>query len=85
MCHHHLARTVILKPRPEAEHGSLLIYLFIYLFTYLLINSVSLCSSSCPGTCYVDQAGLKVAKIASAPLRLSATMPASLSLTASTP
>jgi hypothetical protein len=41
------------------------IYLFIYLFIHSFIHSfirdrVSLCSPGCPGTHFVDQAGLKL-------------------------
>jgi hypothetical protein len=37
-------------------------YLFIYLFIYLLVfqDRVSLCSSGCPGTHSVNQAGFKL-------------------------
>jgi hypothetical protein len=40
----------------------ILFYLFIYLFIYLLVfqDRVSLYSPGCPGTHFVDQAGLEL-------------------------
>jgi hypothetical protein len=48
-------------------------YVYMYVFTYLLVfrDRVSLCSSGCPGTHPVDQAGLELRN--PAPLCLSST------------
>jgi hypothetical protein len=35
-------------------------FLFIYLFVCLFIDRVSLCSSGCPRTLYVDHTGLEL-------------------------
>jgi hypothetical protein len=43
--------------------GFIFFYLFIYLFIYLFLvfrDRVSLCSPGCPGTHFVDQAGLEL-------------------------
>jgi hypothetical protein len=52
-------------------------YLFIYLFIYLVFrDTVSLCSPGCPGTHFVDQAGLK---LRNSPASASASLPLCLS------
>jgi hypothetical protein len=40
----------------------LFIYLFIFVFVFVFVfrDRVSLCSSGCPGTHFVDQAGLEL-------------------------
>lgn len=51
-----------LKPDRKYTKIYLLTYLFTYLFIYLFIRQIP-CSSGWSGTCYVDQAGIKLTEV----------------------
>ena len=48
--------------RYEPGNSSRFLYCFCYYFcfAFFFLDKVSLCSPGCPGTCTVDQAGLKL-------------------------
>jgi hypothetical protein len=56
-------QSVLLSTEPslQPQNHCLFVCLFIYfVFVFFFRDSVSLCSSDCPGTHYVDQAGLEL-------------------------
>ena len=51
------------SPKEDLTGSCLFSFFFFFIFCFCFWDRVSLCSFGCPGTCYVDQAGLELTEL----------------------